>query len=65
MNWEKEQYKKESVLVMKKIKGKVMKNKKTILREEKKEERREKKEKPVDVRKIDNIMVYLNSYILF
>ena len=65
MNWEKEQYKKESVLVMEKIKGKVMKNKKTILREEKKEEKREKKEKPVDVRKIDNIMVYLNSYILF
>ena len=50
---------------MEKIKGKVMKNKKTILREEKKEERREKKEKPVDIRKIDNIIVYLNSYILF
>ena len=50
---------------MEKIKGKVMKNKKTILREEKKEERRQKKEKPVDIRKIDNIIVHLNSYILF
>ncbi len=66
MNWEKQQCKKENILVIEKIEGKVIKNKKTILREERlKEERREKKEKPVDMRKIDNVMVHLNSYIFF
>jgi len=63
MNWKKDQYKKESVLVIEKIENKVMKNKKTILKEEilkkeKKEERREKKENLVDVIKIDNVMVH-------
>ncbi len=49
---------------MEKIKGKVMKIRNNL--ERRKERRKEREEgKPVDIRKIDNIIVYLNSYILF